>query len=198
MALAWCTGISWGYAWPVLGFVPILAGALLFANQYLNFSPPKWFFPAALGLLFLFALNLGRFAYQDQGPYEYHLGDLFPKAAGIYTGEENFEKHEELKQHIDRYGSDFTLLPAMPLVHFLDGSPPKIPIDWAHDAEANWTKNEDWLRERLNIGPQFVFIENDKLHEAELSGKYGSSLTAYAIENWKLVENGKHFSIYSR
>lgn len=198
LGLAWCSGISWGYSWPVLVFVPILVGVMAFAQETLNFTPPKWLFPTLLAMLFLLNVNLGRHAYHDQGPHEHHLGEVFPKATGVYTGQVNFQKHQELKQLIERYGDGFSVLPAMPLAHFLNGSTPQLPVDWAHNAEANWAQNADWMIESINTGPNVVFIEKDKLHEAETEGKYGSSITAYVLENWNLVEDEKYFSIYQR
>ena len=196
LAISWCTGVSWGYAWPVLGFLPILGGMLAYSKEILSFQPPRWLFPAALGILFLFNANLYRFPYHDAGPHAHHLGDLFPKATGIFVGATNFQKHQELMSLISRYGDSFAVLPAMPLAHFLNGSEPLLPVDWAHNAEANFEKNSSWLIDRLNHGPNVVFIEKDKLHEAETSGKYGSALTAYVLENWNEIENEEYFYVY--
>ena len=198
LALAWCSGISWGYAWPVLVFVPILAGVLDFVKEHLRFDPPKWFYPVCLCFLFLLNFNLYRFPYKDQGPHTHHLGEVFPKATGIFVGEANFKKHAELKSLIHRYGDEFSVLPAMPLAHFLNGTQPPSLVDWAHNAEANWDQNSDRLLERLNNGPKIVFIEIDKLQEAENEGKYGSQLTAHVLDNWKLVESEEFFHVYER
>ena len=196
--LAWCAGLSWGYATPMLFFTPLLFGCLYILHQELDFVAPRYFYGIVFVLVAWVFAVLYQYPYRDQ-PREmlnYDAGEVFPRLSRIYTGPYLFHKCKELKELSSAYEGPFTVLPAFPLAHYLTQTAPPLPVDWAHNAEMAYDRNAQRLTELLDREVRQVFMEIDKLDQLADTSRYGSGLARYVQENWTRVHTGKYFEIY--
>lgn len=197
--LAWCAGISWGYASPMLFFTPMVFGCLYIVHQELDFVAPRYFY----GIIFLlvawvFAV-LYQYPYRDQ-PREmlnYDAGKVFPRLSHIYTGPYLYSKCQELQTLTQEYTGSFAVLPAFPLAHYLTETRPPLPIDWAHNAEMVYGQYAQQLTAQLNQEVKQVFLEIDKLDQLQDTSRYGSSLARYVKDNWHHVRTARYFEVYT-
>ncbi len=197
LVLAWCSGISWGYASPMLYFTPILFTFLLGLKEELDFRVPRYFF-ALLGtfLIWSFAM-LYQFPYRDQPRADlyYPLAQVFPKMEGVYTGKEMFRKSQELLRFQRHYGDRFSVLPAFPMAHYLLDLNSPLGIDWAHNAECLYDQREAyWIAALSQL--DYVLLQPDKQHEWGQEGPYGCKLAGYVQQNWIKTEEGEYFWLY--
>ncbi|MCB9234155.1 MAG: hypothetical protein H6581_21040 [Bacteroidia bacterium] len=197
--ISWAAGISWGYPFPIMAATPLLAGSLMFARVLYPENLPRFTLHLALGFCILVSFYLYQFPYRDYPRAEcvYNLGDHFPKLSGIKTGPFFYAKYGNLAEELSKLGQKtWMVMPAMPLAHYLHGQSPPPIADWVHNAEINWDKNRAEITRRLDQEVETVFLELDKLDEAEKGGKYGAKLARYVKENWKSAYKTPYFEVY--
>lgn len=199
LLMAWCGGISWGYATPMLYFTPILFAFLLGLREEIDFRVPRYFY-ALLGAFLVWAYAmLAQFPYRDapRAALIYPMAQVFPQMQGIYTGETMFRKSQELQRLQRQYGDKFTVLPAYPLAHYLTDSPPILGVDWAHNAECQYSVQTERLQQAL-AQLEYVLLQTDedKKKEWEEAGKYGCLLAGYVATHWKPETVGDFFTVY--
>jgi hypothetical protein len=198
LLIAWCTGISWGYANNMLFFTPILFGFIFILHHEFGLSVPRYFFGGVCIVLVWIFATLYQYPYRDS-PREWieeSPGEYFEAFTFIYTGDEFMGKSRELHHIQETYQGSFTVLPAFPLAHFITQTDNPLSVDWAHNAEAIYGQRKAELEAELDEKTDFVLIQNDKLAEAYDSGPYGSLITAYVLENWDKLWVGDYFSVY--
>ena len=199
LLMAWCAGISWGYATPMLYFGPILFAFLLGLKEELDFQVPRYFF-GILGIyvVWVFAM-LYQFPYRDETRLEqtYDLGTIFPKLEGIYAGPEMLDKSEELTRLHQEYPGSFTVLPAFPLAHYLLDEQNPLSVDWAHNVECQYEEKKDELWDELQQ-TEFVFLQLDKQTEWSDSSRYGCLLAKEVRDRRILLKEGKYFAVYGQ
>jgi len=200
LAGSWCVGISWGYATPMLYFSPILFGFLYGLYKELEFRVARYFYGIiCFVLIWIFAI-LYQYPYREVARTEitYELAEIFPRLTGIYGGKPIYDKCQSLKQFHQEYGDAYSVLPAFPLAHYLTETSPRLPIDWAHNAEMDYAQNKDWVLQQLAERTEFVFLEKDKMAQLYDETAYGSKLARYVKEHWKKVDEDIYFEVYQR
>jgi len=198
LAIAWCSGLSWGYATPMLFFTPVLFGFLYLLYDELEFRVPRFFYGGIfVVLVWVFAL-LYQYPYRASAREDtvYHAGEVFPKLKGIHVGAFMFEKCRELAALHLQYGDRFTVLPSFPQAHFLTETQNPLQIDWAHNAEIGSAHKIYALIEELPRAADYIFIERDKLSETTDSTRYGSLLSGHVRQHWHKVQEGEFFEVY--
>ncbi|MEZ4773130.1 MAG: hypothetical protein R3D00_08100 [Bacteroidia bacterium] len=198
LLLSWCTGISWGYANNMLCFTPILFGVIYGLYEEFGFTVPRYFYSIILVVLIWIFAILYQYPYRDapRDQMNYLLAEVFPHFGWIYTGDDFYLKTSELQQLSQKYGGQFSVLPAYPLANFLTNSQNPLPTDWAHNNEMNSGRNEQWMEADLGKKADFIFIEKDKMKEARDTGPFGSSITGFVLDHWEKIETGVYFDVY--
>jgi hypothetical protein len=64
-----------------------------------------------------------------------NLGGVFPKLNGVMSSPETRAVWEDFRALYEKYGDPFTVMPAMPLAHYVTGTAPVLPVDWPRDLE---------------------------------------------------------------
>ena len=96
---------------------------------------------------------------------------------------------------LNRFGDHpYVVLPNMPLAHILTSTANPIGIDWPLNAEVG--ENEKIIKDRLASTVHYALIYKKSSQKLELSEKFGSKITIYVMQNWKLMESSENFSIY--
>lgn len=198
LIISWCTGISWGYANNMLYFTPILFGFLYGLYEEFNFTVPRYFFSFVVIFFAWVFGTLYQFPYRDAPRDEIYRSpaEIFPQFTMIYTGDYFFNKTQELSFLQQKYGANFTVLPAYPMANFLTGTQNPLPADWAHNAEMNYSKTRERIIATLKVKAMYILVEKDKKEEARNAGPYGSLLTGYILDNWVRVDAGNYFEVY--
>lgn len=198
LLVSWCTSISWGYANPMLYFTPILFGFVYGVYDDLELRMPRYFYGIlAIFIAWIFAF-LNQYPYRDDPKVElsYAAEEIYPRLYNVYTGYDMYHKLKELKELHTEYDQPFTVLPAFPQIHMLAEENNPIPVDWAHNAEADFESQKDFILQELNGNTSVVFIQKDKIDRIYETGRYGSLLSQYVIQNWNKVEEKEFFSVY--
>ena len=200
LLVSWCTGISWGYANNMLFFSPILFGFIYILYHELGFIVPRYFLGGICIILIWIFGTLYQYPYRDapRSNITDSPGNYFSEFNYLYTGDEFNSKSKELFELRKTYTESFTVLPAYPLANFITHSPNPLSIDWAHNAEALYPIYKTQLEEELNQKTNYVFVQLDRLDEANDSTAYGSLLTKYVIDHWEIIETGKYFRVYQK
>ena len=198
LVVAWCVGISWGYANPMLYFTPILFGFIYILYDELDFSVPRYFYGIMCILLVWIFASLYQYPYRDapREMMQYRLGELNTGLTGVRTGAYMYEKTDELLELHREYGASYTVLPAFPLAHYLTQSTNPIPIDWAHTIEAGSEGYAATIQQKMNAAVKTVFLEKDKVIEYTEHGRYHSHLARHVYDNWQLIDSTRHFWVY--
>ncbi len=196
LGLSWCASLSWGYPTPVLYSAPLLFGGLLVASRWLR---------ASLGPLSLCLLGMAlavqavayQFPYMDapRARLRFDLGEVFPKLSGIRSSEANHAKHAELRALHARFGDRFTVLPGMPLAHYLTDTVPVLGVDWARNAECG--DGTRGLVRTLESADAPVFLERGSALVCR-GGPACSDVAAHVQERWNRVHEGGFFDVYRR
>ncbi len=198
LVVAWCAGLSWGYARTSLFFTPVLFAFFHMLYDELEFRVPRYFYGVIFVLLAWIYGIMYQFPYRSAPREEtvYHAGDIFPKLYGIQVGKYMYEKCQELDSLYRQYKAPFTVLPAFPLANYLTNTSNPIGVDWAHNVEMGGFKRLPHLISQLDSSAHFVFLEKDKLEELRDSTRFGSLLSGYVVDNWELVGDGEYFRVY--
>jgi energy-converting hydrogenase Eha subunit E len=199
-AVAWASGISWGYAIPVLYCLPAVVAIAFFLGEVAMFKIPRWYWPSIMGIVTvgIFALNF--YVYHDAFRTEitHDLGEVFPKLSHIKAGDIQYNRYVELKALHSKYGDNFTVLPSLPLANYLTDTKPVVPVDWAHDAELNYNKGISDVLDHLEAQHSTVFAMRDELGRANEAGHYRCTSLKYVLEHWTRVDSTSLFYVYQK
>lgn len=199
LALAWCSGISWGFHTPVLFAAPLVAGAWEWLERPLaGKRMAGWLLVPAVAAIYGYCYQ---FPYRDAPRKEmiYDLGEIFPPASGLRTGASNYSKSLELQQFVQAHPQQsFTVFPAWPAAHFLTNSRNPFPAEWEHNAEINFARDSAELVAVLHNRTQWVLIERSKLEELPRRDRYGCLIGHYVRQHWPLVKQTTHWEIYQQ
>lgn len=200
LAASWASSISWGYPSPALAGVTVLFGFIWFIREYFEFEPPKYYYFTMMVLMFIGFFVMNRYPYRDvpRSQATYDLGDIYPQMNFVRTGQANYAKFAEMHSLVAEYGKPFTVLPSMPLAHYLEQQEAPIQVDWAHNAEMNWDQSGQIIINKLEFTAPVVLMEKDKLDQAQDPGKYGSGLARYVQDNWRKVRETAYFWVYQK
>ena len=186
IVLAWSSGISWGYAVPVLYAFPGLAALLIFLRRDLGFDLGGWKMPSLIGITFLGFFLMQLFPYRDAPRWELteNAGQVFDRLDGIYTSKDNLVRLKELAFLDKKCAQHFVVLPAMPAAHYLTKTKPVIGIDWTHDGEMQPKRIQENYQ-LLRASKVAVLVENSREEEAiAKKPQYRSTLLKLVLENY--------------
>lgn len=200
LCLSWCGSISWAHSSPHLFSTPIIAVLVLIAKEYFAIENPTKY------AYFLFVTGFLVYMIAYQKPYlsdtrenmVFDLGKVNPRLSYIYGDERINSMHKELDSLVRKYGTNFKVLPGMPLANMLFGEKSPISIDWTLNCETG--NKQEKLYAELQGSGAVVFIDKPALFfELDLkneSRKYGSLLTMRIAKEWKKIDSLSHFYVY--
>lgn len=200
LCLSWCSSISWAHSSPHLFATPIILVTLLIAKEYFSVENLSKY------AYFLFGIGFIVYLIAYQKPYlsdsrenmEYDLGKVNPRLNGIYGDERINSMHKELDSLVRKYGTNFKVLPAMPLANMLYGKKSPSSIDWTLNCET--AGQEDRLFQELNETGALVFLDKPALQfELDLKNedrKYGSNLTMRISREWGKIDSIGRFYVF--
>ncbi|MEM9920598.1 MAG: hypothetical protein AAF990_21045 [Bacteroidota bacterium] len=198
LSISWMASISWGYNFPILFSLPMIAVGMQITT-FLNTSRTRKWGPL-LGLLFLMLLLMSfrsayQFVYRDgvRSQMSCRLSEVYPQLYGIRSTPATCAKYKELKQLYQKYGDCFSVLPAFPLAHYLNQGVNPLPLDWVIRPEYNGQK-EVMEGSLETMESCFIFVERAYGDEQLQSTKFES--TWKVKTQWRMIEKGTHFEVY--
>jgi hypothetical protein len=193
--ISWCGAQSWGYNLPILFALPwTFAFADFLRKRLVQNSLAAQVIPVLL-LLLLFRYGYA-FIYRD-GPraeMSVHLGSIFPRLSGIYTGVEHAAQYQELKDLSVKYGPNLKTLPAFPLSNYLNDTPPVLPLDWVVKREIG--NRRAYLNEKIK-NPSILFLVEKKVKN-QLSRDRELEIVRSVMEDGEILEETPHFWVIQR
>ncbi len=197
LAITWCCTVSWGYSFPIQFAVPgVWVLVVLWKKSGGDSkSPPDSRLGFAVLILLLATFRYGyEFVYRDgkRSEMTYHIGDIFPKAQGIFSDKTKFEKYSELKSLWEKYPSEKVVLPWFCQAHFLMETRPVLPLDWIANREMN--SDTALIFNILNEKRPTIFLE--KMWLPLILSDPEHTVSKHVFEKWTLVEDKKFYSVY--
>jgi hypothetical protein len=197
-SVAWASGISWGYAYPVLFALPGLLGVVYFLSV-INGQHVQQSLYAALAVCAALSFGImNRYPYMERPVEEltYDLGELFPRMQHIRTHRASYEKHARMKALHAQYGDNLIVLPAMPLAHYMLGIRSPVQVDWPLDGEIGFERGAAAIVERLQERATVVLVEKARKSDAFLPpGIYKCSVLERVLATWRKLEEDAHFEV---
>jgi hypothetical protein len=198
LVISWASSVSWGYASPVLYSFPAIFALAYFTGTIAEFKAPRWFWPTALAICMACIACLNLYVYHDDFRTEltHDLGAVFTRLSHIDTGAEEYERYAELKTLHAKYGDAFTVLPSMPLAHYVTATKPRIKADWIHDGEINYQTGIAETVQMLDASKNFVFALKDEMGRADEQGTFRCSVLKHVITHWVRIDSTQEFWVY--
>lgn len=193
LAITWCCTVSWGYSFPIQFAVP---GVFVLAKSAAESGrkPQSWSWLAALILLLGVFRYSYEYVYRDgvRSEMHYHIGDIYPRARGIFSDKKTFEKYMEVHLLWEKYEGDKVVLPWFTQVHFLENTCPILPLDWVVNREMNGDTALIFsiLREKHPL----VLVEKSQLSLIGNDPEHVVSKTV--VEQWKLIAEGEFYLVF--
>jgi hypothetical protein len=192
--VTWASAISWGYTIPALYALPGVFGLLYVLGHYLRFLT-KWrgyqWVAATIAFIGFFMLQLYPYSDAPRDNLNYDAGEVFDGLRFIRTGQYGYSKLQEFKAMYMEYGDPYTVLPTMPLAHFLTRSTPVVGIDWAYDIETGNSLSN--LITELETSKSVVFVERHRMDEGRVS-----SLLQHVLDHWVPIDSSAYFVVYAQ
>jgi uncharacterized membrane protein len=208
LLISWCASVSWGYNLPILFSVPLVYAVIFVSNAFsgrLAGHPilhwfqqqGRWLLLVAVLLTFRYAAD---FIYRDgrRADMTASMGAIFPKLSGIYSDTATAALYLDLKELSERYGPNFTTLPAFPYSNFLTNTTPPLALDWVVKRETG--AFEYRLDQEMAAKNPVIFVE--KKYAAAL-GRGGSEqdkmpdpelyFTRELLTKGKILSETQHF-----
>lgn len=190
LLLSWSCSISWGYKTPLLFFSPIIFIFLLISKEFFNSKESFFRYLFILSFFTFMVLNILSFY---PGKFVKHemtnsLASLFPKLSFNYTNKKTYEKYKELKQIINDNGSNFSVLPGMPMAHYITNTRPTLIADWMLDSDFR-INTDFFVKDFLEKHPYIIL-------EKETMSYYKSNISIEIIKKCTLIKEYKHFKVY--
>lgn len=209
LLVSWCAAISWGYNFPILYAVPLVAAVMRVSQRccggqdqvgrasLLSLRPGRgwsawrvFFLGGLLGLFY----GAAQFVYRDgwKGNMDAHLGAVFPKLTGIYSDSTTLALYQDLKELAVRYGPVFATVPAFPQSNFLTNTRPPLPLDWKVRRETGGQEAD--LQRTLQETHPVLFIE--KIYEPALAaGEPELLFLRKCLQEGQIVAETPHFIV---
>lgn len=201
LCIAWCSGLSLGYSYPVLFTTGLILGFFFLMHEdFSNWNFTKAYpFIAIISCVFAFSMN--KKPYREKSIFELDksLESVSPKLKYIYTSQENLEKYLDLKNLIEKYGTNYITAPSIPQSHYIFNHKNPISADWLTNFEIN-NKTEDFLKliaaKSNYIFLEKSFLENEEFIENDKNRKDFSQLSWQIYKNLKPIFETKNFLVY--
>ena len=199
--IGWASSISWGYLTTILYAAPsVITLAFILYPACKKYLVARILSAAILPVSVLIFYVGNQFTYSLEGSVRRaasvaNMGEISPSLKFIKAESEQFQLYSELTRLINRFGDyPYVVLPNMPLAHILTNTANPIGIDWLLNAEVGG--NEKIIKDRLASTVHYALIYKKSSKNLDLSEKFGSKITIYVMQNWKLMESSENFSIY--
>ena len=199
--IAWSASISWGYQTAILYAAPSVITIAFFVERSIN---QKWFIKAACVAILPVSLVIfyvaHEYYYSLEGPVRREsmtadMSAISPVLKSIKSTPEQYDLYAQLMEIMNKLGdSKYVVLPNLPLAHALQGKSNPLGIDWPLNAEIG--KSENKLLDRLSNRVEFAIVYKNSSPKPETEGMFGSKITQYVNENWRLVESTEKFSVF--
>lgn len=198
VGISWSASISWGGMTPLMYFTPIIFASYYLMQKYLHVFDKK-INATFVVLIVFYSVIANTKPYRDNFVWSISndASEISEKLAFIKANDTVFNKHLELKRVFEKYHNT-TILPSMPGAYYIHGQRNAFSIDWAMDVEAAFDRKG--LIEKLEKCCSYYIIEKKALGQPiGDSGKFYSSITDYALKNYKLIDSSfEYFDIYSK
>nr|WP_319565122.1 hypothetical protein [uncultured Rhodoferax sp.] len=199
--IGWASSISWIYQTTILYAAPSVIS--LAFNLRLACKRSLFYRAASIAILPVSVL-----IFYIGNKFIYSLEEVVPRSSAtvdmseisssfkfIKTDQGEFQVYRELNQLVSRLGDySYVVLPNMPLAHVLTNTANPIGIDWLLNAEVG--SNEKIIKDRLASSVDYALIYKKARPKPEQMNKFGSSITLYVMQNWKVVDSIENFNIY--
>ncbi|MEM7262697.1 MAG: hypothetical protein AAF488_11960, partial [Planctomycetota bacterium] len=200
LSVSWCAGISWGTKHPILYFTPVVFGVMHLVRTHWEGRWSPSHYRTLILVVFGLYLAMAQFPRFDAPRWEctYRMSDLFPQATGVKIGAFQYRQYAELKELVAEYEEPFTVLPALPLAHYLTDTTPTLGVDWALNAELNGRRLKLRVLRELEESGSIVLIQRHWIEKKRERGDhpFGSWLTVHVVDHWELVEEGEMLNVY--
>jgi hypothetical protein len=198
LTIAWSASISNGYQTPILFETGIiLIFVILMRTSIINFH--KAYLWIALPFCIV-AFSFNAYPYHEANIFElnYPLSSISPKLRFIKTNKLNFEKFQELKSLIHKYGENFIVAPSSPMTNYLFNNQSELPADWLFQHEVN--NQFDSILKICSNEKNFIFVEKSFLKHQDFNisaHRDASEITHKIINEFTQIENTNHFIVYN-
>ncbi|MES2574147.1 MAG: hypothetical protein V4572_04350 [Bacteroidota bacterium] len=200
LLIVWSTAISVGYPFTMLFSTGMIASfIILFYKEIPKFKYGHFLSHSIIISISFISFASNRNPYRDSSFKElnYPLESISPKLKYIKTDKDTFERHNEIKQLITKYGKNFIVAPSEPMTNYVFDSQSKLPADWI-------ITNEVMGRERLFIKlaankKSYIFIEKEYIVDKPYVN-YNilySGITSFIYENFNKIDETKHYLVYN-
>lgn len=200
LVIAWSTSISLGYHFTILFSTGmIMSFVVLYYKDLREILNSKYYF-------FLIAISVCLVSFtSNKTPYRessitkltYRLDSISPKLKYIKTDKDTYEQNLELKQLIQKYGSNFIVAPNTPMAHYIFNTQSKLPADWIISTEV--LNKEDVFIKLASDKKNYIFVERTYIDGENLMGEVFtySKVTLFIVNNFNRIDQTKHFVVYN-
>lgn len=200
ICIAWCVGLSLGYAYPILYATGLILSFYILMREDLMIQKYKKLYSIILISISLYSFSLNIYQYREKNIFQlnYSLEEISPKLKYIKSSKETLEKYKELKILIKQY-PNYTVAPSIPLSHYLFNTKNRVPAEWLTDFEINYKTAEFF--EIIKNKTDYLFIEKSFIKGEILDVSFEkkmlfSSLSMYIYLKSKPIKETQHFYIY--
>lgn len=198
LSIAWSSSISLGYPYPILFSTGILLVYIVVFEKNINLKPNFLLGISILVGFSAFSYNLRPYREKNITELNTDLSPISPKLKWIKSSRITFEKNNELKQLIEKYGDKFIVAPSSPMTNYIFNNKSELPTDWIINTEVNRKNN---LFINLCAKPEnYIFLERSFLEKEEFipDNIADFSYIAWFIhKNFKPIETTKYFIVYN-
>lgn len=200
LCIAWCSGLSLGYSYPVLFTTGLILGYFyLMHEDFEAYKLNRFYVWIAIPVcLFVFSMNQRPYREKNFLELNYSMEAVSPKLKHIYSSKKNLEKFLELKNLVQKY-PNYVTAPSIPQSHYLFNQKNPISADWLTNFEINNKTDEFFKMISEKSDYLFIeksFIENEEFIKTDENRKEFSLLTWEIYKNSKPISETKHFFIY--
>ena len=200
LGIAWSTSISMGYPYPILfstGLILIITYNFKFE---LNNLKHYKLFNLVIILICLIAISYNYVPYREENRTQlnYSLKTISPKLMYLKTNKSNFEKLNDCKKLISKYGKNYVVAPNLPMVHYIFDDKSVMPADWMINTEVN--KNPKIFIDIAAKNKNYVFLEKTFLNGEklmEVKKEDFSKIANYIYKNFNKIDETEYFIIYN-
>jgi len=195
LGIGWSAAISWGYNLPILFATPLIWGVMQVSDKLAIMTGHlKNWLAVGLLLVLIAVFRIGHeFVYRDgkRSEMTVSLGATFPKFSGVYSSPQTLALYQDLKQLAEKYGANFTVLPAFPQANYLTGTRPPLPLDWVVNRETN--ADNKLIYKAIKALKPLMFIEKEYLEKIKLDPEL--SLTKEVLGAGVVLEESRCFLV---
>ncbi|TPG41655.1 hypothetical protein [Flavobacterium pectinovorum] len=200
LVIAWSTSISLGYHFTILFSTGmIMSFIVLYYKDLREILNSKYYFFGIAISVCLVSFTSNRKPYRDSSitQLKYRLDSISPKLKYIKTDKDTYEHHLELKQLIQKYGTNFIVAPNTPMANYIFNTQSKLPADWIISTEV--LNKEDQFIKLASDKKNYIFVERTYIDGENLMGEVFtySKVTLFIVNNFNQIDQTKHFVIYN-